>query len=73
MVVTLLPVFKNGGFDSRVGRLMTLPATTLLTNQWPAICRRHIYYRLGSFGTSAEQVLKKYQVPGTIPSGNKKP
>ena len=36
--VTPLPVFKNAGFDSCVGRLMTHPATTLLTNQWPAVC-----------------------------------
>ena len=33
MAVTLLPVFKNGGFDSCVGCHMTL-----LTNQWPAVC-----------------------------------
>ena len=38
MAVTLLPVFKNAGFDSCVGRLMTFPATILLTNQWPAVC-----------------------------------
>ena len=38
IAVTLLLVFKNAGFDSCVGRLMTLPATTLLTNQRPAVC-----------------------------------
>ena len=37
MTVTLLLVFKHGGFDSCVGWLMTLPATTLLTNQRPAV------------------------------------
>ena len=38
MAVTLLLVFKNAWFDSCVGRLMTLPATTLLTNQRPEVC-----------------------------------
>ena len=38
IAVTLLRVFKNAGFDSCVGRLMTLLVTTLLTNEWPAVC-----------------------------------
>ena len=55
--------FKNAGFDSCVGRLMTLPATTLLTNQWPAVCARRISVSARLAWNLSRAGTKK--VPGT--------
>ncbi len=63
-VVTVTPSVEEESRDVRAGVLRYL--IKLVNYSCSVFCK----VSKGSLGTSAEVVLKKYQVPGTVPSGN---